>query len=137
MKSSIQNQIIQVMSAFAEPVNFNEIHTALDGQYKERNLRRWLGELAVTGLINKTGQKKGTQYQLNANEHKMQNQPNSNSASDDFSQYLSNASRDALARVQRPIFTRQPVTYNDDWIERYIPNQTFYLPAMPVKNLPH
>jgi len=60
VKSLIQNEIIQAISSFAEPVNFNEIHMALGDQYKERSLRCWLSELAEKRLIEKTGQKKGT-----------------------------------------------------------------------------
>ncbi len=129
MKSLIQNQIIQVIKTLAKPVDFNEIHTALERQYKERSLRRWLSELAEKGLISKTGQKKGTRYGLIANAQNTQDQQSTKPVNDDFNQVLNTASRQAIANVRRPIFTRQPVTYNDDWIEDYKPNQTFYLPA--------
>jgi len=129
MKILVQNQIIQIMATFAKPVNFNEIHTALDCQYKERSLRRWLSELTERGLISKTGQKKGTRYGLIADNQNTQDQQSTKPVNNDFSQVLSTASRQAIANVRRPIFTRQPVTYNDDWIENYKPNQTFYLPV--------
>jgi len=88
-----------------------------------------LSELAEKGLICKTGQKKGTRYKLIANDQNTQNQQNTKPVNNDFNQVLSATSQKAIANVRRPIFTRQPVTYNDKWIENYKPNQTFYLPT--------
>lgn len=130
MKTEIQDHLIKVLTTFPEPVDFNEIHAALGGQYKDRSLRRWLSELADKKLIVKTGQKKGTRYQAvtNKNENVDNHQQSMESAHEEFSRYLSLPARKAIDDIRRPLFTRSLVTYNDDWIESYIPNQTFYLP---------
>lgn len=124
----IQQQIIQALSSFDKPVDFNEIDVALGHQYKSRSLRRWLGELAESGLIDKTGQKKGTRYQLATNKQVSHDQQGIEPVHEEFSRYLSVSARRAIDEVRRPIFSRSLVTYNDDWIESYQPNHTFYLP---------
>lgn len=130
MKKEIQDQLIKVLTTFHEPVDFNEINDALGDQYKDRSLRRWLSELADEKLIVKTGQKKGTRYQITTQVEEPVNglQQSLEPVHDQFSLYLGVAARKAIDHVRQPIYTRAPVTYNDDWIESYIPNQTFYLP---------
>ena len=130
MKKEIQDHLIKVLTTFSEPVDFNEIHAALGGQYKDRSLRRWLSELADEKVIVKTGQKKGTRYQIATNIELPVSGPQQSldPVHEQFSRYLGVAARKAIDHVRQPIFTRAPVTYNDDWIESYIPNQTFYLP---------
>jgi len=130
VKIEIQEHLIRVLSAFDEPVDFNKINASLKHQYKDRSLRRWLSELADKNLIIKTGQKKGTRYQIITREDNFLNNQQSNleSIHNDFSRYLGVSARKAIDDIRRPLFTRSPVTYNDDWIESYIPNQTFYLP---------
>lgn len=130
MKTEIQEHLIRVLTTFDEPVDFNAIHAALGVKYKDRSLRRWLSELADQNLIVKTGQKKGTRYQVVTNVVEPVNglQQGLEPVHEQFSRYLSLPARKAIDEIRRPIFTRSLVTYNDDWIESYIPNKTFYLP---------
>ncbi len=118
-KQQPKNKLISILHQFENPVKFSEIYEKLDQSYPERTVRRWLSELSDQQIINKTGSKKGTRYQIAKKQ--------SESVNSSFQQYLSTSARMAVDYVEQPIFNRKPVTYNDDWIKNYIPNQTYYL----------
>ncbi len=126
-KQSALKQIVHLLADFNEPVDFNTLDKALGNLYKERTLRRWLSELVDKGTIKKTGIKKGTLYQSVSPEKPSSSPPGVEAAKDGFSRFLGAAALRALASVRQPIYTRQPVTYNDDWIDSYQPNKTYYL----------
>jgi Fic family protein/predicted transcriptional regulator len=119
-KQQSKDELVNILHRFKEPVKFREIHAALNHVYPERTLRRWLAELCKQDIIKKTGAKKGTHYQIANNEDEL--------VDSSFQQYLSTAARISIDYVQQPIFNRTPVTYNDDWIKSYIPNQSYFLP---------
>jgi len=135
VKPDVQKQILQALTDLTEPVDFSAIDAALGYQYKNRSLRRWLSELAENGLVDKTGQKKGTRYQAKFVEQANYDQQSAAHTHVGFARYLSVLARKAIDDVRQPIFTRSPVTYNDDWIGQYLPNQTFYLPLDARKEL--
>jgi len=113
------SKLLSILHQFEVPVKFSEIYEKLDQSYPERSVRRWLSELSDQQIINKTGAKKGTRYQIAKRQ--------SESVNSNFQQYLSTSARTAVDYVEQPVFNRKPVTYNDDWIKNYIPNQTYYL----------
>jgi len=128
-KEDILKQIVSILDAFNEPVDFAAIDKALGSLHKERTLRRWLSELVESGQIHKTGIKRGRRYQL-VRSGKSANEVSDIEASKGDSPSSSDTRvRKALDFVRQPIYTRPPVTYNDDWLDSYQPNKTFYLCA--------
>ena len=119
MSKQTKDELLHILQHLKKPAKFREIYNSLNEAYPERTVRRWLSELSEQKFINKTGAKKGTCYQLAHSNDTLNNS---------FQQYLSPDAKIAVLYVQQPVFTRKPVTYNDDWIKSYIPNKTFYLP---------
>ena len=78
-----------------------------------------MSELAENGLVDKTGQKKGTRYQAKFVEQANYDQQSAAHTHEGFARYLSVPARKAIDDVRQPIFTRSPVTYNDDWIGHF------------------
>ncbi len=118
-KQQSKDELINILHQFKDPVKFREIYEGLVQSYPERTVRRWLSELSDQKIIHKTGSKKGTRYQIRNNQFE--------SVKTSFQQYLSTSAIMAVEYVEQPVFNRKPVTYNDDWINNYIPNQTYYL----------
>ncbi|MCH9610150.1 MAG: hypothetical protein S4CHLAM81_07360 [Chlamydiales bacterium] len=99
--------VLEVLrSADGGSLSLREIQRHLGERYKERTLRRFLAELVDEGLLQRVGQRRGTQYRL---------------AATNFSEMP------GVLAVRRPLSKRQPVSYCSDFLERYIPNQTRYL----------
>lgn len=80
------------------------------------------------GLLTKWGQKRGTEYQLN-------HFPRWNLKESPQEEQMSQQSQEILALVRRPVFLREPVTYSDDWLDAYKPNQTFYFSSQARSKL--
>ena len=100
----------------------------------DRTLRRWLAELVSKGSVERVGNNKGTRYRwlapANESVHTIaQTQSSFNTSLFSDTQCFSDTSRQFLRRVQAPLYTRSPVTYSEQWLNDYIPNQTFYLTA--------
>jgi len=118
-KKQSKHELIKILQKLKKPVKFREIDDELNHAFPERTLRRWLSELYEQKIINKTGVKKGTHYQIVNSKDRVINSS--------FHQYLSTTAKIAIDYVQQLIFNRKPVTYNDNWIKSYIPNQSYYL----------
>ncbi len=102
----------------SEPISLPDLLKKLDGQFKERSVRRWLTGLVREGAVKKIGQKRGTKY-IAAGRLKEQNS--------DVSSCFSSASLRAIKSIRRPLFEREPVAYSDDWFDSYQPNANYYL----------
>lgn len=113
-----QNKLDSILNALkgqASPISMGELIAILGPTFKERSVRRWLKELVDQGYVNKTGNMSAARYQAV-----------SARVTDEL------FSADALASLQlvrQPLFNRDPVSYNDEWINGYRPNTTFYLSA--------
>ena len=105
------------------PLGLGEILKKLPGEPKERTVRRWLNEMAEEGLLQKKGQKRTTTYQTLKQKRETQ--------SDCFSQN----SLSAIEYAQKPLYERQPTSYNEEWFDSYQPNSSFYLPALNREQL--
>ena len=88
----------------------------------DRTLRRWLAEWVSQGELAREGEKRGARYQwVQAPDIAVQ--------LPEVEQGLvfSTASQQLLDRMAAPLYTRTPVTYSQEWVESYVPNQTYYL----------
>ncbi len=53
------------------PISLSALLKKIDNSIAERSLRRWLSEMVKEDLIEKTGSKKGTKYQIIKNNGKI------------------------------------------------------------------
>jgi Fic/DOC family protein len=97
----------------------------------ERTLRNWMTKLVNEDLVERSGTRKGTRYRLRpvglATGSLLQPAAARAASAPRDHQAFSPPSLQLLQRVEAPIYTRSPVTYAEDRVERYIPNQTSYL----------
>lgn len=99
----------------------------------DRTLRRWLGELVDEGLIDRSGSRKGTRYRWKPTAAVEHGSPaiagiaEAGSSSTPLQPVFSPASEQLIKRIDAPIYTRPPVTYSEEWVANYVPNQTTYL----------
>ena len=101
------------------------------GDVPDRTLRRWLAALVKQGLLERSGEKKGTRYrwvELLEQNNISQGVAEATVMRPTAPAFLfSDTSNKLLANVRAPLYTRLPVTYAEAWLDSYIPNQSFYL----------
>jgi hypothetical protein len=121
MGLSANKQAVCEVVTVSQRVGIDAIANALP-HIPRRTLQRLLGELVEGGLLARTGKGRATVYSLIA-------AANSAATPDDYTTYiqLSDASRDLLVRLRKPLAARTPVAYERDWLAAYEPNKTFYL----------
>jgi len=113
--------ILHCLGQEAFPLSLAEILEKLGGNFSARTVRRWMSDFVKEGLIKKIGQKKATKYQVvNKGQRLFQ--------SVGLTSCFSSKSLQSLALVQRPLFERTPIMYQEEWLNSYIPNVTFYIP---------
>lgn len=118
--------LLRLLSQESEPITLHELLNLLENDYKERTVRRLLNQLVEEGAIQKIGQKRGTKYLS-----KRLAKQSDNTVSTCFG----SESVNALAYVNKPIYEREPIAYNDEWFNSYRPNISFYLPEHLRKQL--
>jgi Fic family protein len=106
------------------------------GHVADRTLRNWLRELVEDGSIESKGERKGRRYHLR--EHSIVQgtaqlalagqQPIVQSIFSPHSQTL-------IRRVEAPLYDRSPATYREDWLRRYVPNESAYLTSKQCREL--
>lgn len=112
-KLAVLSAVKQMEGAISLP----ELLIYLGEGFAERSVRRWLQELIADGLVEKTGQKRGTLYYAHS---KAQIPAFQETA-------FINQNSQAIAYIKQPYYLRKPVTYQVQWLMDYEPNKTFYL----------
>ncbi len=128
-----QRHLLSVLQQYSEPVGLVTLLEALGEGFAERSVRRWLGDFVKQGIVEKTGQRRGTKYLLvsNLREKKKEREsfiPPEGPSDELISTVFSEKNRAAIAYVQQPLFKRDPAGYQHAWFDQYVPNETFYLP---------
>jgi fido (protein-threonine AMPylation protein) len=106
--------VFRLLKQEAAPLGLKDLLGRLGPDFRERSVRRWLSEMVEQGLIKRTGNRRATKYQALE-------------SADLIKRCFSSESVSAVAWARKPIYERAPVAYVDEWLEAYIPNQTFYL----------
>lgn len=112
--------VLLLLRDIGRPAALSDLKARLD--IPERTLNRWLSQLAASGQVLASGQKRGRRYHL----------PPAAGMADSTPAAHPLFSAPALAlinQVRQPLITRDPCTYQPGWLDAYQPNQTFYLPA--------
>ena len=112
----VNNRKLAVLAKLNEktrPVSLEELIGELGEGCPERTVRRWLAEMVKEGLVEKTGNKRSTKYQLA-----------------EMPEFRGGSFREGKAEdlVKKPLYARLPVAYSEDWFDAYIPNESFYIP---------
>lgn len=103
-----------------------EILAGQDIDLAPRTLRRWLKEWVEQGVIESRGGPRNRQYRALA----VGGQPDPTGSpvpAPSPQEPLSEQGRAALRRLDEPLFQRPASTYRDEWLEAYLPNQSYYL----------
>ena len=125
-------------------LSLRDLMSLLPVGFAERSVRRWLAELVEEGRVVRIGRKRGTRYQAMAAPSAQavpaatSTQPAANTqppAHQVQAPVFSEAAIDAMAYVRQPLFQRQPVAYDVDWLAAYEPNHTTYFLAGEVAQL--
>lgn len=116
--------VLNRLKAQTSPITLPELMQALGAEYTERTIRRWLSEWVKSGVVVKSGQKRGTHYFIAEAK---------STAPVDV--YFSEASQEVIKRVKMPYELRKSVTYHPEWLLNYKPNVDFYLSASELEVL--
>jgi hypothetical protein len=117
----IRNAILAALAVDIAPMPLSRIeeHLTAEGlSAGRRTLQRHIAVLEAEGRVAKVGRSVAVAYILaEASTH-----------SDNVGIVLSPAGRAVLDLVTQPVIAKRPVTYHQDFLDGYAPNETFYLP---------
>ena len=117
----IRKALLAALPPDQTPVSIHQIIEGLTGQAEpvsRRTLQRYLGALEAEGRIIKQGRSVAITYRL----------ADPAGGADVGGLTLSPAGRTVLDLVSQPVIAKRPVTYHQDFLDGYTPNETFYLP---------
>jgi Fic family protein len=100
-----------------------------ESQISRRTIQRWLKDLVSKGQVKVEGRGRATVYRI------PESKPATASTNLQGEISLSLPALEILEYVQRPLAARQPVAYDRSFLDRYIPNETWYLTEVARKNL--
>ncbi|WP_422409996.1 Fic family protein [Endozoicomonas sp. ALB122] len=118
------HEIIKVIELNSSGLARKEISDLLSFSINNKTLQRRLNSLCANGVIAKEGNKRTTKYyptHLSRTDSKRQNK-------DKSSLIFSPNSQNALYLLETPLHARTRVSYNREFIEAYVPNETSYVP---------
>lgn len=128
---SNQNRIEQefeaikhILEQYPDGAAIEDIVSHLDIDIPRRTLHRRLLKLAENRQIEITGKGRGTRYHLLSSRAEEVTQPTDKSVIP-----LSSAGSDIMRRLSRPLTSRQPVGYRQEFLDHYQPGRTSYLSA--------
>ena len=123
-----KSQLFKILQQQNQPLSLPELLLLLGPGYAERSVRRWLSHWVKENVVEKTGQKRGSRYQ--ALSLIMVNQKKEKTTV-----IFSLPSQQSIAYIKKPIFERNPIAYNRNWLNKYQPNHTYYLSEKTRKHL--
>ena len=115
----IRKALLAALPADASATTISQIVERIAAQsvsVSRRTLQRYLGLLEANGLITKDGRSVAVTYRLAPA-----------ASPDQVGITLSPAGREVMNLVSLPVIAKRPVTYNQDFLDQYRPNETFYL----------
>jgi len=119
MESTKKTEVLHQLSTETHPIGIVLLLGKLGPNFPERSVRRWLSELVDEGLVERSGQKRGTKYSV------LQRSDRNTKGNEHL---FGMQSKRTIEQVHRPLFERTPVSYDSRWLESYNPNKTWYIP---------
>jgi hypothetical protein len=123
--------IKNTLNTFKDGARIEDIKDASGLDIELRTLQRRIAELKTQGVVTSYGGKRGTRYFLTVPLGFVAYEPEETYSS----LQLSDASRELLAMLSRPIQQRKPVGYNPDFLASYQPNIDHYLTPYELNRL--
>src|SRR5690554_3298967 len=124
---SIRRAVLDYLSARGEWLSLSDILAAQGSDLAPRTLRRWLKAWVEQGVLVSRGGQRNRQYRAIPAGAEEGGVGRTAAVSQAPPGPLSERARAALRRLDVPIFQRPASTYRDEWVEAYIPNQSYYL----------
>ncbi|WP_345425928.1 Fic family protein [Halioxenophilus aromaticivorans] len=120
-----QNQeIITLLSENPEGLSRGQISKSLSFTINDKTLQRRLTALVDAGRIVRKGERKATRY------HPLEAyiETNKGHLKDNSATIFSPESQEKLKFLDTPLHAREKVSYNRDFLDSYVPNQSQYVP---------
>ena len=117
-------EIVDVLETHPEGIHRGELSDLLKISINYKTLQRRLADLANEGKIRIEGIKRGTKYfpishKLGTEEPTLRDRKNA---------IFSDTSNTVLKFLDKPLHSRDKVSYNRSFVESYAPNETIYVP---------
>jgi hypothetical protein len=122
------DEIIKIIESFSKGASFQEIISVLKKPLQQRSLQRRLALLVKKGIIIAIGDSRARRYRVSSEKKKEISSLSSKTKKNDII-FLSLAAKEIQKKVTKPIQTRLYVNYNREFLDKYQPNNTFYLPT--------
>jgi len=117
--------VLQAVANFPQGAPLEKIRTALKAKLTRRTLQRRLTQLAKDNLLQVEGMTKARLYRL----------PAVKTSEMKTAIQLSSAAQSIQHHITQPVNLRTPVSYNREFLDKYQPNVTHYLPLTVRRHL--
>lgn len=124
------SEILSILKKHQGGLSRGEIIDKIGVYSNEKGLQRLLKHLIETGILSKTGDKRGTRYFINQAQ-----QDNKGQKYYIPSLILTEQSQKSLKFLEIPAYLREKKSYNRDFLDSYVPNQTAYIPLATKEKL--
>jgi len=127
MTQNINKQLTEItalLESHPEGLSRGQIENYLNISINIKTLQRRLVSLVNDGRLVKTGEKKATKYYPAT----LTTETNKRQIKNKTQQIFSQKSLEALKFLETPLHAREKVTYKREFLENYVPNETFYVP---------
>ncbi|MDR3624188.1 MAG: Fic family protein [Chlamydiales bacterium] len=128
ISNKILDAILQIVERFSQGASLGDILQVLMPTMAKRSLQRYLTLLVMEGRLNISGKARSRRYHLPVAEAIIS--VKDESLADRQTEILIPLSSTALSirtNVRRVIQARHPVGYNREFLDKYRPNETYYL----------
>lgn len=120
-----QNQeLLALLNTHSEGLSRGQIAEKISFSITEKTLQRRLLSLVESARARRVGQRKAARYYSISNLR----DPSTTYLKDIFGGVFSQKSQDKLQLLEAPVYSREKVTYNREFLHQYVPNQTAYVP---------
>jgi Fic family protein len=119
------NRILQVVADFPGGASISQLLDSPVLQYPRRTLQRRLDKLVETEQIKTLGNHRTRVYLI----------PTPSQSTIPLAEWMCEESKEIREILSKPISIRHPVGYNPDFLDRYTPNKTHYLPQQTREQL--
>lgn len=119
-----QRDILAVLDAHPEGLHRGQLSDLLAISINDKTLQRRLATLTADGKVTREGVKRGTKYFPAGHP----SAPSGTDLKDNDSAIFSQTSKNTLSFLDKPLHTREKVSYKRSFLEDYVPNKTNYVP---------
>tara|TARA_R110002049_G_scaffold308839_2_gene514425 strand:- start:12823 stop:14220 length:1398 start_codon:yes stop_codon:yes gene_type:complete len=125
-KRQIQ-EILDILERNPKGLSRGKIAEKSSFQIESKTLQRRLSALVISGQVTKTGDRRGTKYHPVSKAPEEELRTNTPEIKAGEHPFFSESSLKALKILDQPPHTREIVSYNREFLEKYVPNETYYV----------